>query len=80
MVNQNVKNTLGKSQDTKIKIWENTETNKGTQRGLLKTSKWNKGHYKKRDTWIKEDSTNYKWSLTKIRKTSEERIKQKSCK
>jgi hypothetical protein len=22
--------------------------------------KWNKGHYKKRDIWIKEDNTNYK--------------------
>jgi hypothetical protein len=38
----------------------NTETNKGTQTGLKQTPKWNKGHYKKKDTWIKEDHTNYK--------------------
>jgi hypothetical protein len=37
-----------------------TETNKGTQRGPQQMPKWNKGHYKKRDAWIKEDNMNYK--------------------
>jgi hypothetical protein len=37
-----------------------TQTNKGTQRGPQQIPKWNKGHFKKRDTWIKEDNTNYK--------------------
>jgi hypothetical protein len=34
--------------------------NKGTQRRLQQTSKWNKGHYKKGDIWIKVDNTKHK--------------------
>jgi hypothetical protein len=26
-------------------------------KGLWQTSKWDKEHYKKRDTWVKEDNT-----------------------
>jgi hypothetical protein len=44
----------------KIKnMWEDTETNKWTQRGLQQTPKWNKGNYKKRDVWIEDDNTTY---------------------
>jgi hypothetical protein len=40
--------------------WEDTETNKGTQRGLQQTPKWNKGHYKKGDIWTKVDNKKHK--------------------
>jgi hypothetical protein len=42
-----------------IKIWEDTETTKWTQRGLQQTQKWNKRDYKRTDTWNKEDNKRY---------------------
>jgi hypothetical protein len=50
------------SKHQKQRTWDDTETNKGTLRGPQQTPKWNKGHYKKRDTWIEEDNKNYKRS------------------
>jgi hypothetical protein len=44
----------------KIKKMKWCKTNKGNQWGPQQTSKWNKGHHKKRETWIKEENTNYK--------------------
>jgi hypothetical protein len=52
-----------------------------TQRGLQQSPKLNKGNYKKRDKWIKDDSTKYKRGVEqRYRKISEKRIKQKSWK
>jgi hypothetical protein len=67
MFNKNVQGALMKLQDTKNKkTWEGKETNKGTQRRLQQTSKWNEGHYKKGDTWIKYDSIKHKRRLEQI--------------
>jgi hypothetical protein len=45
---------------TQVKNLRRHRANKWTQRGLQQTPKWNKGHYKKRDIWNKEDNTKYK--------------------
>jgi hypothetical protein len=44
----------------KKRTWEETKINKWTQRRLWQAPKWNEGHYKKRDTWIKDNNKKYK--------------------
>jgi sialic acid synthase SpsE len=77
MFNENVQEVLKKFQDTKQRTWEDTEKNKWTKRGLQQTSKWNKGHYIKRDMWNKRDNTKYKRGIEQIYgKDQKKRIKQ----
>jgi hypothetical protein len=53
-------NTQETSKPQKQETWGDAETNKGTQRGLQQTPKWNKGHYKKGDIWLKDNNTKHK--------------------
>jgi hypothetical protein len=60
MVNQNVQDAIKKFWDTKDKEREKTQKQIMNSEELQQTSKWNKGHYKKRDIWIKDDNIKYK--------------------